>query len=359
MTQSCDAFAATLLAWFDQNGRKHLPWQKRRTPYRVWVSEIMLQQTQVGTVVPYFERFVARFPDVEALAAAEQDEVLHLWSRLGYYSRARNLHAAARHVVTERRGKLPTDIHGWQALPGVGRSTAGAILALSRGKRHPILDGNVKRVLCRYHGIETWPGESETEKSLWVLAESHTPKRRLAAYTQAIMDLGATVCVRRQPRCHECPLRGGCSAFLNQTSDAIPAPRPKKPRPLRRTRFLILRDENQAVLLERRPPSGVWGGLWGFPECPLGADPALACAERFGIKPSRASYLKPRLHGFTHFRLQIEPVLLEVDTDANADRIMEPGSVLWYKDASSNRLGLAAPVGRILGELPPRALKGN
>ncbi len=355
MTQSCDAFAAALLVWFDQNGRKHLPWQKMRTPYRVWVSEIMLQQTQVGTVIPYFERFVARFPDVEALAAAEQDEVLHLWSGLGYYSRARNLHAAARRVVTEHRGKLPTDIDAWQSLPGIGRSTAGAILALSRGKRHPILDGNVKRVLCRYHGIETWAGESETGKALWVLAESHTPKRRLAAYTQAIMDLGATVCVRQQPRCRACPLRRGCSAFLNRATDAIPAPRPKKPRPLRRTRFLILRDQDQAVLLERRPPSGVWGGLWGFPECPVEADPARTCAERFGLKPSGASYLKPRQHGFTHFRLQIEPVLLDVNADANADRIMEARSVLWYKGASSNRLGLAAPVGRILGELPPRA----
>ena len=359
MSRSPQDFAASLLAWYDDNGRKHLPWQKNRSPYRVWISEIMLQQTQVGTVIPYFQRFVARFPDVETLAAAEQDEVLHLWSGLGYYSRGRNLHATARRVVSEHRGKLPGDIDGWQALPGIGRSTAGAILALSRGERHAILDGNVKRVLCRYHGIDGWPGESRTAKTLWALAEAHTPGRRVAAYTQAIMDLGATVCIRRRPRCPACPLRRRCRARLDGATHAIPAPRPKKPRPLKRTRFLILRDEDQSVLLERRPPSGVWGGLWGFPECPPQADPARACAERFGLKPGRASFLQPRQHGFTHFRLEIEPVLLEVDANAKANRIMEAGSVLWYKGASSKRLGLAAPVGRILSELPPRAVKGT
>jgi A/G-specific adenine glycosylase len=359
MSRSPDAFAASLLAWYDDNGRKHLPWQQSPTPYRVWISEIMLQQTQVATVIPYFERFVTRFPDVETLAAAEEDEVLHLWSGLGYYSRGRNLHAAARRIVSEHRGKLPGDIDAWQALPGIGRSTAGAILALSQGKRHSILDGNVKRVLCRFHGIQRWPGESQTAKALWTLAESHTPTRRVAAYTQAIMDLGATVCVRRRPQCSACPLRRRCRARLTGATQAIPVPRPKKPRPLKRTRFMILRDEDQAVLLERRPPSGVWGGLWGLPECPPDADPACACAERFGLKPGRASYLKPRQHGFTHFRLRIEPVLLEVNRNAEVDRIMEAGSVLWYKVASSKPLGLAAPVDRILNELPPRAVRGS
>ena len=353
MTPSTNAFAEALLAWFEHGGRKHLPWQTERTPYRVWVSEIMLQQTQVGTVIPYFERFMARFPDVETLAAADEDEVLHLWSGLGYYSRGRNLHAAARRIVAERGGELPTDFESWRALPGIGRSTAGAILALSLGRRHPILDGNVKRVLCRYYGIDAWPGERETEKTLWALAEAHAPERQTAAYTQAIMDLGATVCVRRRPRCPACPLRRMCRAHLDERTDAIPAPRPKKPRPLRRTRFLILRDDDQSVLLERRPPSGVWGGRWGFPECPVEKDPVRACTERFGLNATRAHFLAPRQHGFTHFRLEIEPVLLEVSATA-ADRIMEGGSVLWYKDASSNRLGLAAPVGRILSELPPQ-----
>ncbi len=347
------AFADLLVAWSRHGGRTHLPWKKDRSAFRVWVSEIMLQQTQVTTVIPYFKRFVARFPDVQTLAAADEDEVLHLWSGLGYYSRGRNLHAAAKRIAAEENGKLPEDIEGWQALPGVGRSTAGAILALSRNKRHPILDGNVKRVLCRYHGIESWPGESQTEKRLWALAEAHTPKQGVADYTQAIMDLGATVCLRRRPRCGECPLRVNCRARRLGLTESIPAPRPKKERPLRRTRFLILRDGDQAVLLERRPPSGVWGGLWGFPEASPEEDPARVCASRFGIEPDRARFLPPRLHGFTHFRLEIEPVLLEINAGAAGDRIMERGSVLWYKSASPNRLGLAAPVRRILSNLPP------
>ncbi len=359
MTGSEPNFAASLLDWYERNGRKHLPWQTEPTPYRVWISEIMLQQTQVTTVIPYFERFMARFPDLETLAAADEDEVLHLWSGLGYYSRGRNLHAAARRIMADLRGELPAEIESWRALPGVGRSTAGAILALSLGKRHPILDGNVKRVLCRYYGIETWPGERETEKLLWSLAAMCTPERRVADYTQAIMDLGATLCVRRRPKCATCPLRHECRAHLEGRVDVIPAPRPKKPKPLRRTRFLILRDDDQAVLLERRPPSGVWGGLWGFPECPVEDDPARACATRFGFKPSRTSFLKRRQHSFTHFRLEIEPVLLEVEDNAAADRVMEGRSVLWYKGASANRLGLAAPVNRILNELPPRAVKSK
>ncbi len=353
MTRFNHDFAARLLHWYDRHGRKHLPWQIQRTPYRVWISEIMLQQTQVVTVIPYFERFLARFPDVQTLAAADQDEVLHLWSGLGYYSRGRNLHAAAQRIVNEDDGKLPEDMESWCRLPGVGRSTAGAILALSLGKRHPILDGNVRRVLCRYHGITSWPGESETENRLWALAEAHTPKRRVAAYTQAIMDLGATLCLRRRPRCNECPLRLGCRAHLDGRTEALPVPRPKKPRPLRRTRFLILRDQRQSVLLERRPPTGVWGGLWGFPECAPDEDPARASASRFGLKVGPAQFLKPRRHGFTHFLLEIQPVLLEVGPSAAADRIMEGELVLWYKGATSNRLGLAAPVGKILSELPP------
>ncbi len=353
MTRFNHDFAARLLHWYDRHGRKHLPWQIQRTPYRVWISEIMLQQTQVVTVIPYFERFLARFPDVQTLAAADQDEVLHLWSGLGYYSRGRNLHAAAQRIVNEDDGKLPEDMESWCRLPGVGRSTAGAILALSLGKRHPILDGNARRVLCRYHGITSRPGESETENRLWALAEAHTPKRRVAAYTQAIMDLGATLCLRRRPRCKECPLRLGCRAHLDGRTEALPVPRPKKPRPLRRTRFLILRDQRQSVLLERRPPTGVWGGLWGFPECAPDEDPARASASRFGLKVGPAQFLKPRRHGFTHFLLEIQPVLLEVGPSAAADRIMEGELVLWYKGATSNRLGLAAPVGKILSELPP------
>lgn len=351
MSRPSDTLAGRLLEWFDRHGRKDLPWHAERTAYAVWISEIMLQQTQVSTVIPYFRRFMARFPEVNALAEASEDEVLHLWSGLGYYSRARNLHAAARCIVEEHGGRMPRRFENWLSLPGVGRSTAGAILALAFGERHPILDGNVKRVLCRYHGIEGWPGESTTEKTLWALADGHTPAHRVRDYTQAIMDLGATVCVRSRPRCGACPLCADCRALMAKRTGEIPAPRPKTDRPLRSTRFLVMRGADGAVLLERRPPSGVWGGLWGFPECAPEVDPAHACLMRFGLEPLETRYLNPVQHGFTHFRLAIEPVLLDVNAESR-HRVMEGESTLWYKGASDERVGLAAPVRRILDNLP-------
>jgi A/G-specific adenine glycosylase len=346
--------ARRLLAWYRRHGRKDLPWKQAVSAYPVWVSEIMLQQTQVATVVPYFQRFMARFPDVTTLAKAHEDEVLHLWSGLGYYSRARNLHAAARRICERRKGRLPDSLQDWLALPGVGRSTAGAVLALSKDQRHPILDGNVKRVLCRYHGIDTWPGEAATEKKLWALAERHTPKTRVAEYTQAVMDLGATLCTRSRPECEACPLRRDCRALAGGRAAALPVPKPRPPRPERSTRFLILRDLDHAVLLVRRPPSGVWGGLWGFPECAPDEDPESACRQRFGLAPASTRFLPPRRHGFSHFRLRIEPILMDVDPDAaaRAGRVMEAGSALWYNSASPDRLGMAAPVRRILDDLP-------
>lgn len=346
-------FAGRLLAWHKQHGRRDLPWQKARNAYRVWISEIMLQQTQVTTVIPYFQRFIARFPDLASLADAPDDEVLHAWSGLGYYSRARNLHAAAKRIVAEAGGRLPRTLDGWLALPGVGRSTAGAILALAHGHRYPILDGNVRRVLCRYHGIEAWPGEPSTEKALWRLADAHTPASRVAEYTQAIMDLGATICRRHQPRCLDCPLTRGCRARADGSVHRIPARKPEKARPLRATRFLILRRRNRSVMLEKRPPAGVWGGLWSFPECTRQEEPASVCRERFGFKSMRIRYLPPRRHGFTHFELDIEPVLLDVEPDRLAGRrtLMDAGPVLWYKSASPARLGIAAPVKTLLDEL--------
>jgi len=345
--------AGGLLAWYRRHGRKDLPWKQAASAYPVWVSEIMLQQTQAATVVAYFQRFMARFPDVASLAKAHEDEVLHLWSGLGYYSRARNLHAAAKRIRERRKGRLPDNLQDWLALPGVGRSTAGAILALSQGQRHPILDGNVKRVLCRYHGIETWPGEAATAKNLWALAEHHTPSKGVAEYTQAIMDLGATLCTRSRPDCDACPLRRDCRARASGRVAALPVPKPRKARPERDTRFLILRDANQAVLLIRRPPSGVWPGLWGFPECTPIEDPGLICRQRFGLAPVSTQFLPPRCHGFTHFRLHIEPILMDVDPDsaAHAGRVMEAGSALWYNSASPDRIGMATPVRRILDDL--------
>lgn len=342
-----------LLAWHDRHGRKDLPWQTDPVAYRVWVSEIMLQQTQVATVIPYYQRFLARFPDVRALAQASEDEVLHAWSGLGYYSRARNLHAAAKRVVADAGGAFPQSLEGWMALPGVGRSTAGAVMALAYGRRHPILDGNAKRVLCRYHGIDAWPGETTTEKRLWRLAEAHTPAARVADYTQAIMDLGATVCVRREPRCGECPLNSACRAYANDSVDRIPAPRPRKPRPRRATRFLVLRHRDQSVMLVKRPPAGIWGGLWSFPECGPQQKPDDVCRERFGLTSLNTRYLAPRRHGFTHFELDIEPVLLDVDKDPSlhGGTVMDAGPMLWYNSASPYPLGMAKPVRAILDEL--------
>ena len=287
--------AERLVHWHARHGRRHLPWQRNPTPYRVWVSEIMLQQTRVGVVIAYYERFMARFPALADLADAPLDDVLALWSGLGYYSRARNLHRAAVLVRDRHDGQMPCDTAALVALPGIGRSTAGAILALSHGDRHPILDGNVKRVLCRYHGIEGWPGRGAIERTLWTLAERHTPHEGVAAYTQAVMDLGATLCVRSRPLCSLCPIEAGCTARRDGTQARIPAPRPRRAVPHRQTAFLVLRDASGALLLERRPPSGIWGGLWCFPECdprPMSRPPAGRASESVRSRSPRS----PRSH---------------------------------------------------------------
>lgn len=347
-----DRISGRLLAWFDRHGRKDLPWQRAPSPYRVWVSEIMLQQTQVATVIPYYERFVARFPDVRALARAPLDEVLHHWSGLGYYARARHLHRAAQIVCDAHGGELPAERDALERLPGIGRSTAGAILALACGQRHPILDGNAKRVLCRYHGIEGWPGRTEVGQRLWALADAHTPRRRVAAYTQAIMDLGATVCTRTRPACGRCPLAGGCRARAQGRERELPTPKRPPPRPLRRTQFVILRRGDGRVLLERRPPSGIWGGLWGFPECGADADVAEWCRAMLGLTPRTLRRLPVLRHGFTHFQLDIVPVRAEVEAGA-AQHVREDGHRLWYGNGSAERLGLAAPVAELLARLNP------
>ena len=307
--------AGRLIKWYARHGRKNLPWQRDPTPYRVWVSEIMLQQTQVSVVTGYYERFMARFPDLAALADAPLDDVLGLWTGLGYYSRARNLHRTAAVVRDRHGGAMPRGLDALVALPGIGRSTAGAILALSHGDRHPILDGNVKRVLCRYHGIGGWPGEGRIERALWGFAERHTPREDVAAYTQAIMDLGAALCVRSRPLCAMCPLEADCTARREGAQAKYPAPRPRRETPRRETAFLVLRDPDGALLLERRPPAGIWGGLWCFPECDPGADVEAVCRSRFGVRPAATTALAPIAHGFTHFKLDVHPILVEVDGD--------------------------------------------
>jgi A/G-specific adenine glycosylase len=317
----------------------------------VWISEIMLQQTQVQAVIPYFESFIARFPDVHALAAADVDEVLHVWSGLGYYARARNLHRAARVVIDDLEGELPDTLDGLMALPGIGRSTAAAILALGSGERHAILDGNVRRVLCRYHAIEGWPGASSVARRLWSIAEAHTPDEDVAAYTQAIMDLGATLCTRAQPRCGECPLNGDCLALAEGRETELPQPRPRKATPIRQTVFVIVRDPRGRVLLERRPPAGVWGGLWSFPECEPGTDVRAWCREHLGLSVKPVRELDALRHTFSHFRLDIQPALVSIDGRSAARAVKDDADRQWYESDGGERVGLAAPVSRLLGEL--------
>ena len=352
-------FATALLAWFDRHGRRDLPWQRDPTPYRVWVSEIMLQQTRVAAVIPYFERFTARFPDVGSLAAADADEVLELWSGLGYYARGRNLHAAARAVAADHDGRFPDAFEDLAALPGIGRSTAGAILALAFGRRYPILDGNAKRVLARYHAVAGWPGAPAIERRLWSLAERHTPGRRVGHYTQAVMDLGATLCTRTRPTCLLCPLAPGCRAHAAGDPTGFPAPRPKRPRPTRETLLVVMRDPRGRVLVERRPPSGVWGGLWSFPEASAALDlrdAADSCARRRRLRPGDIRALPPLEHGFTHFRLRATPVVVSVEpspdglADEGAARWLEPGPSASTAGTAAG-IGLAAPVGAVLSRL--------
>ena len=346
MPRSSDAFAGRLLAWFDDHGRHDLPWQHDPTPYRVWVSEIMLQQTQVATVIPYYERFMASFPDVGRLAAAPVDDVLHHWSGLGYYARARNLHKTARIVAGERGGCFGDDIDELVALPGLGRSTAAAILALSMGQRQAILDGNVKRVLTRYHGIFGWPGTRATEKALWDAAWSHTPRARVADYTQAIMDLGATLCTRSRPACALCPQRDGCYARRENAQALLPERKPKNDKPVRRQRMLVVRDAAGAVLLVQRPPTGIWGGLFSLPEIDDGESPEDWCAANIGMAGALDSEWPVLRQTFSHFHLDITPVC--VDVGAAAPGSVEDAPSLWYNLDAPPSVGVAAPVARLL-----------
>jgi A/G-specific adenine glycosylase len=338
-------FAPALLAWHDRHGRHDLPWQQQRSPYRVWVSEVMLQQTQVAAVIPYFERFMQRFPDIISLADAGLDEVLHHWAGLGYYARARNLKRAAERVRDEHGGAFPEDFPRVAALPGIGRSTAGAILALALDQPHPILDGNVRRVLARVHAVAGRTGEAAFEKELWRLATRLTPRERVAQYTQAIMDLGATLCTRRRPRCPECPLAPGCAAHAAGTELSYPAPRKPMQRRRREAWMLFAQNAEGGVRLVRRASSGVWGGLWSQPEydsreAALTALPAIA-APRCGA---------PLLHVFTHFDLLIHPLWVQVDPAA---AVAEDDGSLWYNAARPATVGLPAPVAQLLMNPPP------
>ena len=373
-------FSERLLAWFDEHGRKTLPWQQDRTPYRVWVSEIMLQQTQVATVIPYYERFMATFPEVGDLAQAPIDDVLSLWTGLGYYARARNLHKTARLLVEEYNGEFPNSVEGLESLPGIGRSTAGAILTLGHGGWAPILDGNVKRVLARYHAIEGWPGRSDVLAALWKASEAVTPRQRTADYTQGIMDLGATLCTKSKPECLFCPVTEDCQARISGTQAVYPGKKPKKKIPTRETYFVICVDSQGQVLLERRPPSGIWGGLWSFPEAHnlykradntadshthsnthnnTGAteesDNFDAVTVTSWLDEQDLEAIQPWTilssvsHTFSHFRLEITPVMCVVQN--NVSGIADSEGYGWFTIARALTLGLPAPVVRILQSL--------
>lgn len=342
-------FSARLIRWQRQHGRHDLPWQNTRDPYAVWVSEIMLQQTQVTAVIPYYARFMARFPDLASLAAADQESVLQHWSGLGYYSRARNLHAAAQRIQDEHGGVFPQDPAAIEALPGIGRSTAAAIAAFCFGVRTAILDGNVKRVLARCFGIDGWPGESDVEKRLWVLAESLLPARDIEPYTQGLMDLGATRCTRGKPDCGRCPMRDICVARREDRIAQLPAPRPRKASPLRETVMLLL-VRNGEILLEKRPFSGIWGGLWSLPETDPASDPQQQAERRFGLRCERLPPLPDLMHAFTHFRLRIRPQPLQVTGCAR--QAQTPG-YLWLGLEDAAGAALPTPVRRLLQQLKP------
>ncbi|MDE2256869.1 MAG: A/G-specific adenine glycosylase [Xanthomonadaceae bacterium] len=338
-----DSFPKRLLRWYDVHGRHDLPWQHPRTAYRVWIAEVMLQQTQVITVIPYFLRFVEKYPKLRALAATPLDDVLALWSGLGYYNRARNLHRAAQICVERQRGALPRDFDALAALPGIGRSTAGAILAQAHGLRFAILDGNVKRVLARFHGVRGWPGDASVQKKLWEFAEAHTPHERIADYTQAIMDLGATVCARAKPRCTTCPLKRSCVAHREGSVAQLPERKPSRALPTRKTIMLLLRDRAGRILLERRPPTGVWAQLWSLPE----ADSAESVRHRLGANQALHP-LPPFVHAFSHYRLDITPLTGVV---ASARGVADSPQRRWLLPDDVLGLGVPAPVRRLIASI--------
>lgn len=336
-------FQRAVLEWFTDHGRKNLPWQQNVSPYRVWISEIMLQQTQVKTVIPYFTRFMARFPTVQKLAEANEDEVLHLWTGLGYYARARNLLKAARIICQEYEGKFPLNIADLQALPGIGRSTAGAILALGFQKKAAILDGNVKRVLARIHVLNAW----QNEQRLWEIAEQNTPMKRIGEYTQAMMDLGAMICTRTKPRCLMCPLQIFCQAYATGKQEDFPGKKPTKSLPIRNMQWLVLHNSQGHILLEKRPSHGLWGGLWGLPEYSTSQiDLQEFCLKEYAYQVMQIQAQPVFRHTFSHFHLDITPIFIKGKLKHRKTQTSQQRR--WYDIDNPDICGLAAPVQRLL-----------
>lgn len=348
---SASIFQQTLLKWFDQHGRKTLPWQINKTPYRVWVSEIMLQQTQVATVIPYFERFMERFPTVKSLGEAHEDEVLHLWAGLGYYSRARNLHRAAQSIAKMHEPHIPGNLADLVALPGIGPSTAGAILSIAFQQRATILDGNVKRVLARIFAIDAPINEKKTEEKLWEIARELTPDERVADYTQAMMDLGATLCTRAKPGCSHCPFQSHCGAFAEALTHVLPLKKATKKIPTRSATFIILQHNNH-ILLQKRPANGIWGGLWSLPE--ISGEPSKKiikeyCYTQFKLADIEYKKRESFRHTFSHYHLAIQPILITIKK--RSAKIMEGAEQIWYNLEQPSTVGLPKPIKTILQEL--------
>ena len=353
------SFVSRALAWYAIHGRKHLPWQQDISPYKVWLSEIMLQQTQVDTVIPYFERFISHYPNVQALAAAPVDHVLHLWTGLGYYARARNLHKAANAVCQNFAGEFPSTVDELTTLPGIGRSTAGAIVSLAFQKPAAILDGNVKRVLARHYAVEGWPGQTATANALWHIAEALAPKQDNRAYTQVMMDLGATICTRSKPKCTECPLATSCQAYKDNSWASYPGKKPKKTLPVKHTYMLLLQSDN-STLLEERPSSGIWGGLWSLPEFDdINTLPVLIKQRWPKAKLHGSATTHPTVrHTFSHYHLDITPVAQSLTQPSLVQEPrpaytapLEQRAELWYNPSRPASVGLAAPVKKLLGKI--------
>lgn len=340
-------FSKRLITWQKMHGRHDLPWQNTSDPYAIWVSEIMLQQTQVTAVIGYYQKFMQRFPDIAALANATQDEVLQHWSGLGYYSRARNLHNAAQTIMDEHHGEFPTDFVTIQTLSGIGRSTAAAIASFAFNQVQTILDGNVKRVLARHFAIEGWPSTPKIEKQLWTLAESLLPKTEMVAYTQGLMDLGATLCTRSKPQCTRCPLADSCMALTQGRVQQLPTPKPRKTTPEKNTTMLILR-QGDSVLLEKRPPSGIWGGLWSFPETDDTQNLVHQVKQRFGVDVETEAPLAKLSHAFTHFKLHINPQPLMV---VSKHTQLNESANVWLNIEDAMGAAIPTPVRKILQSL--------
>lgn len=339
-----EKFQQRILAWFATNGRKDLPWQQNMTPYKVWLSEIMLQQTQVTTVIPYYHRFIQQFSDINKLATSSIDLILHLWSGLGYYARARNLHKTAK-IISEQGGVFPNNFNSLIDLPGIGRSTAGAILSIAFNNDHPILDGNVKRVLARYHAISGWTGSSKVSNELWRLSAAYTPKLQVAEYTQAIMDLGATICTRYQPKCDECPISLDCLARIKNKVKQIPTAKPTKILAEKKILFLVLQTMEKQFFLEKRPTTGIWGGLWSFPEFNSLKEIESWCTQK-SIPILSIKKMTQQRHTFTHFHLDYTAII--VTTEYPTNNVMELNQSVWYNTKQINYLGIPTPIKRLL-----------